>query len=119
MWNLAVEHNQHAVAVDEKFIQDRHPSGIYPMGYYPHNLDVMLSALSMLGRDSDAVATARKISGIAKESVPYVNLGFSFFNVLCTVIALPLLEKFGRRTLLLVPSAVLAVSLVVLCGRTG
>lgn len=54
-------------------------------------------------------------SGIAKESIPYVNLGFSFFNVLCTVISLPLLEKFGRRTLLLVPSAVLAISLIVLC----
>lgn len=64
MWEPAVEHNEHAVAVDEKFIQDRHPSGIYPMGYYPHNLDVMLSALSMLGRGSDAIATARKISGI-------------------------------------------------------
>lgn len=67
MWDLAVEHNEHAVAVDEKFIQDRHPSGIYPMGYYPHNLDVMLSALCMLGRGSDAIATARKIVGV----VPY------------------------------------------------
>ena len=65
MWDLAVEHNRHAVAVDEKFIQDRHPTGVYPMGYYPHNYDVMAAALAMLGRGSEAIATARKIAGIA------------------------------------------------------
>ena len=61
MWEPAVEHNIQAVAVDEKFIEDRHPGGVYPMGYYPHNLDVMLAALCMLGRGSEAIATARKI----------------------------------------------------------
>ncbi|MGH7499791.1 MAG: tetratricopeptide repeat protein [Gemmatimonadales bacterium] len=84
MWDLAVEHNEHAVAVDERFIRDRHPSGIYPMGYYPHNLDVMLSALSMLGRGSDAIATARKISGI----VPYA-----------AALQVPPLESFAIKPL--------------------
>jgi tetratricopeptide (TPR) repeat protein len=64
MWDLAVEHNEHAVAADERFIQDRHPTGIYPLGYYPHNLDVMQAALVMLGRRSDAIAAARKIASI-------------------------------------------------------
>ncbi|PAA59637.1 hypothetical protein BOX15_Mlig008937g1 [Macrostomum lignano] len=61
-------------------------------------------------------STMMETSGIHSDYVPYVNLGFSFFNVVCTVASLPLLEKFGRRTLLLVPSAILAVSLVVLCA---
>ena len=74
MWDLAVEHNEHAIAADEKFIEDRHPTGMYPMGYYPHNLDVMLAALGQLGRGSDAIATARKMAKIvsyeAAEQVP-------------------------------------------------
>lgn len=64
MWDQAVEHNQQAVAVDEKFIQDRHPTGIYPIGYYPHNLDVMQAALQMLGRGTEAIAASRKILSI-------------------------------------------------------
>jgi hypothetical protein len=64
MWDQAVEHNEHAVAADERFIQDRHPTGVYPIGYYPHNLDVMQAALVMLGRGSDAINAARKIGGI-------------------------------------------------------
>jgi tetratricopeptide (TPR) repeat protein len=64
MWELAVEHNQHAVAADERFIQDRHPSGFYPIGYYPHNLDVMQAALAMLGRGDETIAESRKIATI-------------------------------------------------------
>jgi tetratricopeptide (TPR) repeat protein len=64
MWDLAVEHNEHAVAVDERFIQDRRPSGVYPIGYYPHNLDVMQSALGMLGKGDEMIAAARKIATI-------------------------------------------------------
>ncbi len=61
MWEEAVEHNKHAIAADERFIHDRHPTGVYPIGYYPHNLDVMQAALAMLGRGGEAIATARKI----------------------------------------------------------
>jgi tetratricopeptide (TPR) repeat protein len=64
MWEQAVEHNEHAVAVDERFIQDRHPTGVYPIGYYPHNLDVMQAALVMLGRSADAISAARKMASI-------------------------------------------------------
>ncbi|HEY8256686.1 MAG TPA: hypothetical protein VIG08_03455 [Gemmatimonadales bacterium] len=64
MWEMAVEHNEHAVAVDERFIQDRHPTGVYAIGYYPHNLDVMQSALGMMGRGDEMIAASRKIAGI-------------------------------------------------------
>jgi tetratricopeptide (TPR) repeat protein len=65
-WDLAAEHNAHAVHADEQYIGERHPTGVYPMGYYPHNFHVMWYALNMLGRSEDALRTARKIS----EKVP-------------------------------------------------
>ena len=60
-WDLAVEHNAHAVKADEQYISERHPTGVYPMGYYPHNFHVMWYALQMLGRSEAALAAARNI----------------------------------------------------------
>jgi tetratricopeptide (TPR) repeat protein len=66
-WDLAAEHNAQAVHADEEFISERHPSGAYPMGYYPHNFHVMWYALNMLGRSEAALDAARKIA----EKVPF------------------------------------------------
>jgi tetratricopeptide (TPR) repeat protein len=60
-WDLAAEHNAHAVHADEQFINERHPTGVYPMGYYPHNFHVMWYALNMLGRSESALDAARSI----------------------------------------------------------
>jgi tetratricopeptide (TPR) repeat protein len=60
-WDLAAEHNAHALQADEEFISERHPTGVYPMGYYPHNFHVMWYALNMLGRSEDAIKAARSI----------------------------------------------------------
>jgi tetratricopeptide (TPR) repeat protein len=65
-WDLAAEHNAHALRADEQFIGERHPTGAYPMGYYPHNFHVMWYALNMLGRSAEAIKTARSIG----EKVP-------------------------------------------------
>lgn len=65
-WDLAAEHNAHAVHADEQFIKERRPSGVYVMGYYPHNFHVMWYALNMLGRSEEALKTARDIA----EKVP-------------------------------------------------
>jgi tetratricopeptide (TPR) repeat protein len=65
-WDLAAEHNAHALHADEQFISERHPTGVYPMGYYPHNFHVMWYALNMLGRSEEAIKTARSIG----EKVP-------------------------------------------------
>ena len=65
-WDLAAEHNAHALHADEEFISERHPTGAYPMGYYPHNFHVMWYALNMLGRSEEAIKTARTIG----EKVP-------------------------------------------------
>jgi tetratricopeptide (TPR) repeat protein len=65
-WDLAAEHNAHALQADERYISERHPSGVYPMGYYPHNFHVMWYALQMLGRSEAALAAAQNI----REKVP-------------------------------------------------
>jgi tetratricopeptide (TPR) repeat protein len=65
-WDLASEYNAHALHADEQFINERHPTGAYPMGYYPHNFHVMWYALNMQGRSEAAIKTARTIG----EKVP-------------------------------------------------
>jgi predicted Zn-dependent protease len=65
-WELAAEGNVHALQADEEFINERHPTGTYPVGYYPHNFHVMWYALNMLGRSEDAMQAARDI----EEKVP-------------------------------------------------
>jgi tetratricopeptide (TPR) repeat protein len=69
MWEEAVEHNQHAVHADERFIQDRHPSGVYPIGYYPHNWHMMWSALQQLGRAEETIRAGRKVVEIVNPDV--------------------------------------------------
>jgi tetratricopeptide (TPR) repeat protein len=66
-WDLAAEGNTHAVHSDEQFISERRPTGVYPMGYYPHNFHVMWYALNMLGRSEDAIEAAKNI----EEKVPH------------------------------------------------
>ena len=51
---------------------------------------------------------------VSSEVLDYFVLGLGLLNVVCTVVALPLLEKSGRRTLLLWPSLVLAGTLLLL-----
>jgi tetratricopeptide (TPR) repeat protein len=76
-YDLAAQHNQHAIAVDEHYIQDRHPTGVYPMGYYPHNIHFLWAALTMQGRGEEAIAAARKVAGAvpleAIKQVPFLE----------------------------------------------
>ncbi len=60
-WDDAVEHNTHAVHVDQAYLDARHPTGVYPIGYVPHNYHVMWEALNMLGRSEEALTAARTI----------------------------------------------------------
>jgi tetratricopeptide (TPR) repeat protein len=60
-WDLAAEDNAHALHADEEFINERHPTGVYPLGYYTHNFHVMWYALNMLGQSEDALKAARTI----------------------------------------------------------
>lgn len=48
------------------------------------------------------------------EGLDYFVVGIGVLNVVATIVALPLLEKAGRRTLLLWPTLVLAITLLLL-----
>ena len=59
----AVAANEHAVHADETYIRDQRPGmGMYTAGYYPHNYDFMAFAATMIGRSSQAIDAAEKVS---------------------------------------------------------
>ena len=60
-YNEAVESNIHAVHSDETFIEGQKPQGVYPIGYYPHNLHFLSFAATMAGRSSQALEAARTL----------------------------------------------------------
>jgi tetratricopeptide (TPR) repeat protein len=57
----AIESNVHAVHTDESYIADQQPQGVYPLGYYPHNLHFLAFAATMAGRSNEAIDAARKL----------------------------------------------------------
>jgi tetratricopeptide (TPR) repeat protein len=61
MYKEAVERNVHAAAVDHDYLEHRTLTGIYPLGYYPHNVHFLWTALSMEGRSQEAMKTARDL----------------------------------------------------------
>jgi tetratricopeptide (TPR) repeat protein len=58
----AVAANVRAVAADRAYIASAKPEGLYPMMYFPHNLDFLWSAASMEGRSADTLQAARELS---------------------------------------------------------
>jgi tetratricopeptide (TPR) repeat protein len=60
----AVEANARAIAVDERYLARAKPAGIYPMMYYPHNIDFLWNAASMQGRSAETIAAARRLAGV-------------------------------------------------------
>ncbi|WHZ15980.1 MAG: hypothetical protein OJF52_002826 [Nitrospira sp.] len=64
LYEKAAEHNAHAVAIDHEYLEHRKLSGIYPVGYYPHNVHFLWAALTMEGRSKEALEAARKLTGM-------------------------------------------------------
>lgn len=61
----AIKANEHAVHADETYIRDQGPAtGIYVLGYYPHNYDFLAFAASMIGREKQAIDAADKIASL-------------------------------------------------------
>lgn len=79
-WDLAAEGNRHALHSDEQFINERHPTGVYPLGYYPHNFHVMWYALNMLGRSGDAIKAAKDIERTVPHAVVKQVPQFEYFS---------------------------------------
>jgi tetratricopeptide (TPR) repeat protein len=56
----AVKANQMAIDADENYIAQCRAQGIYPLGYYPHNIHFLWFAATASGRSKLALEAARK-----------------------------------------------------------
>jgi tetratricopeptide (TPR) repeat protein len=54
--------NELAIAADEDYITQCRAQGLYPMGYYPHNIHFLWFAASAEGRSAVAIDAARKVA---------------------------------------------------------
>jgi len=57
----AAERNVEAADVDQTYLEHRHLTGIYPKGYYLHNIHFLWAALMMEGRSAEAAKAARRL----------------------------------------------------------
>ena len=91
----AIRANEHATHADETFIRDQRPStGVYTLGYYPHNYDFLAFASSMIGRRSQAVGAAEKMQEIVPGEMAG-QPGLTFMQHHMTR-ALQLYARFGQ-----------------------
>jgi tetratricopeptide (TPR) repeat protein len=92
--------NRQAVAVDEAYIADQKPAGVYPLAYYPHNVHFVLVSAQMAGDGKTVVAAADKLAGLISDdtarafaiaqpvkAAPY--FAHAQFSVPETVLAMP------------------------------
>jgi tetratricopeptide (TPR) repeat protein len=92
--------NQVAVKVDEAYIKEFKPQGVYPLGYYSHNLHFVVVSAQMSGEAQIVVDAARKLSSAipdeAAKAVPLLvpmkagpYYAHAQFSDLATILALP------------------------------
>lgn len=81
----AVKVNQQAILADEDYISQCFAQGLYPLGYYPHNIHFLWSSASLLGDSDVAIDAAKKTA----EKVPTGEL-----------VTLPFLQDFAATPLL-------------------
>jgi tetratricopeptide (TPR) repeat protein len=100
-YNAAVESNVHAVHTDETYIEGQKPQGVYPIGYYPHNLHFLSFASTMAGRSAQALEAARtlqtktnldvaRVAPMVQSFVPFLHLTLVNFGRWEDVLAQPL-----------------------------
>lgn len=58
----AVRANELAILADEDYITQCRAQGLYPMGYYPHNIHFLWWAATMDGQSALAIDAARKVA---------------------------------------------------------
>ena len=57
--------NEKASLADENYIAQCRAQGMYPAGYYPHNVHFLWYANSLRGNSADAIAAAKKVADYA------------------------------------------------------
>ena len=87
-----VSSNQLAAAADEEYIAQCRAQGLYPLGYYPHNIHFVWLGATMSGQRRLAVESARKaalaVAPATPDQLPFVQ-GF-------LVVPYYALVRFGR-----------------------
>ena len=68
MYKEAVEANRQAVIVDEAYIARSTPVGIYPQGYYPHNVHSLMVSAQMAGDGATVIESADKLGQIVSDA---------------------------------------------------
>ena len=72
-----VSSNQQAVAADEDYIAQCRAQGMYPLGYYPHNIHFVWLGATMSGQSRLALEAARKAASsmapATPEQLPFVQ----------------------------------------------
>ena len=90
----AIHANEHAVHADERYLRDQRPgTGIYTLGYYPHNFDFLAFAAAMAGRSQQALEAADQLAALAAPSMGEPGMAFTQHHA---TRALQLRIRFGR-----------------------
>jgi tetratricopeptide (TPR) repeat protein len=88
----AVRANELAVLADEDYITQCRAQGLYPMGYYPHNVHFLWWSATMDGRASLAIDAARKVAAKIPDGMLQEMPMLAGFRI----IPLFALARFGR-----------------------
>lgn len=88
----AVIVNEAAILADEDYISQCYAQGLYPLGYYPHNIHFLWSAASMLGDSKVAIAAAKKTA----EKIPLSELDELPFLQTFAVTPILAYTRFGK-----------------------
>lgn len=88
----AMRSNELAIAADEDYIAQCQAQGLYPMGYYPHNIHFLWFAATFGGQSRIALESARKVaSRIDDETLKAAPMLAGF-----RVVPYYALTRFGR-----------------------
>ena len=77
----AVKANQQAVAADEDYIAQCRAQGMYPLGYYPHNIHFIWMGATMSGQSALAIQSARKLAAAVPRDALAANPPLQSFLV--------------------------------------
>lgn len=78
----AMKANEMAILADEDYITQCRAQGLYPLGYYPHNVHFLWFAASMAGQSKIAIDAANKTAqSIPQEAVKEVPILQTFMLV--------------------------------------
>ena len=75
------ETNEAAARADEVYFAAAHPSGIYPMMYYTHNIHFIAVENAFLGNYAASIAAARKVQQFVEPHVKEMSMLDGFYSL--------------------------------------